>query len=188
MPKAEKIVTPRFRVSFERVWKPQIDEASGKKQYSVVMLFDKDADLSKLKSLIKSARDKKWGDDVPKNLILPLKDGNEKRYEGYKDKIYVNAKSIDPVGVVDDQKQVILDQEEFYSGCYARASVTAYAWGGDKRHKGKNGVSIGLQNLQKLEDGEAFSGRTKAEDDFEAIAVSDEDGTQEADTDELLSI
>jgi len=53
---------------------------------------------------------------------------------------------------------------------------------------GKHGVSFGLQNLQKMNDGEPFSGKTKAEDDFESIAVADEDGTAELNSVEGLDI
>ena len=41
------------------------------------------------------------------------------------------------------------------------------AYGYDKA--GNKGVAFGLQNLQKLGDGERFSGRTAAEDDFDSV-------------------
>jgi hypothetical protein len=45
--------------------------------------------------------------------------------------------------------------------------VTAYAY--DKA--GNRGVAFGLQNIQKLKDGEAFDGRSKPEDDFQPVAA-----------------
>ena len=46
---------------------------------------------------------------------------------------------------------------------------------------GSKGVSFGLQNLQKLRDGERIDGRMRPEDEFEAI----ESGA--ADLDDLLA-
>ena len=56
-----------------------------------------------------------------------------------------------------------VDKDEFYSGCYGRASVNFFAFnvGGNK------GIACGLNNLQKLEDGERLGGSiSSAEDDF----------------------
>jgi len=39
------------------------------------------------------------------------------------------------------------------------------------------GIAFGLQNIQKLGDGEPFSGRVKAADDFEPVVP---EGTKEA--------
>ena len=47
---ADSIRTPKFRVSFPAVFTPQDqqkDDGTTKKEYSCVMLFAKDADLSK---------------------------------------------------------------------------------------------------------------------------------------------
>lgn len=66
-----------------------------------------------------------------------------------------------------------MDPSEVYSGCYMRATLTAYAY--DKG--GGKGVSFGLQNLMKVKDGEPLSSRATAENDFAAFAseaVTDE--------------
>ena len=41
------------------------------------MIFDKDADLTPLKDIIKEAVRNKWGSNPPKNLKVPLRDGND---------------------------------------------------------------------------------------------------------------
>ena len=38
---------------------------------------------------------------------------------------------------------------------------------------GKNGVSLGLNNIQKTGDGEPFDGRSGADNDFEAVTAED---------------
>ena len=56
---------------------------------------------------------------------------------------------------------------DVYGGMYARAKINAYFW----EYMGKMGVSLGLQHVQKLRDGETFSGRGKAENDFDSVDV-----------------
>ena len=65
-------------------------------------------------------------------------------------------------GVVDLARNPILDQEEIYSGCYCRFSLMFYPFSTN----GNNGVAVGLNNLQKVSDGERLAGGSKAEDDF----------------------
>jgi len=55
-----------------------------------------------------------------------------------------------------------LDPSEFYSGCYGRASITLYAYD----TSGSKGIAAGLNNVQKLEDGNKLGGATSAAADF----------------------
>ena len=55
-----------------------------------------------------------------------------------------------------------IDPNEFYSGCYGRASITLYPYD----TSGSKGIAAGLNNVQKLEDGEKFGGTTSAAADF----------------------
>lgn len=169
MANGRKIITPTFRASFVHVITPRKNEQSGKDEYSVKMIFDKDTDLTEMKELIKEAIREKWGDKVPGGLKLPLKDGNLGNLEKYpedKDKWIANAKTtLTQPGVVNRQLQPIVDPKEIYSGCYMKASITAYAY--DKN--GGRGVSFGLQNLMKWEDGDPLTSRATAESDFAAF-------------------
>ena len=92
----KKIVTPVFRASFVNVLKPRLNEQSGKEEYSIKMIFDKDADLSPLAEIVQEAIKNKWGNNPPKGLKLPVKDGNESDLDKYpedKDKWVANAKN-----------------------------------------------------------------------------------------------
>ncbi len=169
---ADKIMTPKFRVSFPHVFEP-VENLQKKKKYSVVMLFPKGTDLSSLKTLMKAVAKEKWGDKIPEGLRLPFRNGNDKAYEGYKDTIFATASAIQKPGVVDEQVKPIISQEEFYAGCYARATITAYAYD----VTGNKGVAFGLQNIQKINDGDSLSGKGKPEDDFGAIGESSADDT-----------
>jgi hypothetical protein len=164
------IITPSFRVSYPNVFKPKRNELNGKDEYSLVALFPKGADLSQLKAAAMAAIEKKWPNPAtrPQNIRTPfrkhedrIKDG--KLPAGYEaGGIYINLKSSVKPGVVNQQVQDIIDPQDFYAGCYARAAVTAFAYD----QKGNRGVSFGLQNLQKVKDGDPLGSRTLATDDF----------------------
>ena len=64
--------------------------------------------------------------------------------------------------VVDADMQPIIDPSEVYSGCYGRVSMNFFAY----NNNGNKGISAGLNNVQKLEDGEPLGGTTSAESDF----------------------
>jgi len=176
--------TPKFRVSYPNVFKPQLNKMSGKTEYSVVALFSKDADLKALRKAADEAVIEKWGADKtkwPKNLKSPFRDQAEREKEGVmpagheKGAVFMNLKSKNKPGVVDQNVQAIIDESEFYPGCWAIASVKAYAYD----QAGNRGVSFGLNNIQKVKDGEPFSGRSKAEADFAPITPDEEDASSD---------
>lgn len=176
--KIKKLTTGIFRVSFPHVFKPQTTP-SGEQRFSVVMLFPKDAeaDLKALKALAKTAAFEKWGKDSIESKKVkpqwPWRDGEEKaeQYDGYEGMIFMTASSKNKPKVVDKNVEPIIDESEFYPGCFAKAAVNAYAW----EWKGKKGVSFGLINLQKVKDGEAFGFSSKPEDDFEVVEGGDDE-------------
>ena len=63
----------------------------------------------------------------------------------------------------------ILERSEVYSGVYGRASINLYAFNSN----GNKGIACGLNNLQKIRDGEPLGGKSRAEDDF--ATADDED-------------
>lgn len=175
-----QVLTPEFRVSYPKVFKPERNDLNGRDEYSLVALFPKGADLSKLKAACKAACEKKWGADPkkwPKNLRDPFRDqgerekedddGNKYMPDGYvKGAVCINLKSTKRPGLVDAQLQDIIDDSDFYGGCYARAQVNAAAYD----QKGNTGVSLYVNHIQKLRDGESFgSAKRNAADVFEAV-------------------
>jgi len=189
-----KLITPEFRVAFPSVFRAKRNDLSGKDEFSVVALFKKDADLSALKDAAREVLAKKFGEDNlkwPKNLRNPFRDqgdrakvndeGVETLPSGYeKGATYLNLRSQQRPGVVASDMQEIIDEADFYGGCWARATLTAFAY--DKA--GNRGVSFGLGNLQKLRDGDHFGNRTRPEQDFTAVA--DATGTAEQSSDDLF--
>jgi hypothetical protein len=96
-------------------------------------------------------------------VVTGLRDGDaEKEDAAYEGCYFINANSVQKPGVVDQDLNPILDQNEFYSGCYGRASITFYPYNA----QGSKGIACGLNNVQKLEDGEKLGGGTTAAADF----------------------
>ena len=110
------------------------------------------------------------------SLRIPLHDGDlEKQGEEiYQNAFYINAKTNKKPGIVDKYLREITNEEEVYSGCYGRASITFYAYNSN----GNKGIACSLNNLQKIKDGERLSGRASARSDFkgfETDVFDDED-------------
>jgi hypothetical protein len=174
MSERKAIVTPPFRVSFPSVFNPSSYEG-GAPKFSVVMLFYpgqfKEADQAKYKAMIEMANNcslegfKKKLKDLPDNFRKPFRKGEEKAHmEGYGEGcVFATASSKQMPGVVGRDKRPLPNGEaDLYPGCWARATVTAYSYD----NKGK-GVAFGLHNIQKLGDAPNFSGRLRAEEDFD---------------------
>lgn len=177
MAESENIMTPEFRVSFPYVFRPQKAMEAGKDpKYSLVMLFAKGDKLPKLAAAVNKILTEKFGTDKtkwPKNITMPFRDQGEKSMGGYEaGGVFITPTSKQKPGLVDASNNDIIDEAEFYSGCYARATVRPFYYEVKGENGGvmKRGVSFGLQNIQKLRDGEPLSGRLKAQDEFEPVA------------------
>lgn len=185
----KKIRTPEFRASFAHVFKAQ-RTPSGDERFSVVMLFPKNADLSGLKQLAYEAACKKFGKDAIdgkkiKGLRSPFRDGEEKsdKYDGYEGMIFVTASTKNKPKVVDKDPSVLLHGDsEFYSGCYGRAMVNAYAYD----NKGNKGVAFGLISIQKTRDGEAFGMSSNPEEDYDNLSDDGQSSQDYGSNDEAL--
>lgn len=174
-----KATTPHFRVSYPKVFRPELNKLSKKEEFSVVALFPKGADLSVLKKAAQDACEKEWGADKtkwPPGLRSPFRDQGERIKAaiaeekappaGYEDgAIYLNLKSKNKPGVVDQNVQDIIVESDFYAGCWARATVFAQAYA----QAGNKGVSFYLQNVQKVKEGEPLGGKVAPQNDFAPI-------------------
>lgn len=163
-----KVITGQVRFSYANVFEPKAATAEAEPKYSVSIIIDKEdtVTLQKIEDAIQAAIESgkgKWGNKIPKNLKLPLRDGDDRDDdEAYEGKMFVNASSKTKPGIVDAELQKLMDQEEFYSGCYGRASLNFYAF----NVSGNKGIACGLNNLQKLEEGDRLSGGDTAKEDF----------------------
>lgn len=161
------------RWSYANVWEPKAMEG-GKPKFSVSLIIPKSdtVTVGKIKAAIEEAfRDgqsklKGNGKSAPALSALrnPLRDGDLERPEdpAYAHAYFVNANSTSAPGIVDAAKNQIIDKSEVYSGCYGRASISFYAFNAN----GNKGIACGLNNLQKIRDGEPLGGKASAESDF----------------------
>lgn len=163
-----KVVTGQVRFSYANVWEPKAIDG-GEAKYSVSLIIPKSdtKTVNAIKAAIEAAKQEsisKFGGKIPANLKTPLRDGDIDRPddEAYENCYFINATSKNQPGVVDANVQKILDQSEFYSGCYGRASINFYGF----NTNGNKGIAAGLNNVQKLLDGERLSGGSTAEEDF----------------------
>lgn len=167
--------TPVMRTSYCFVHEPK-ETPNGDMKYTTCMIFNKDdmKELRQVAQTIVNACAKKFGADPskwPKNLKCPLRDGDEERDNPeYENGYFMNAGNKNKPGIVGRDAQPIMNQEEFYSGCYARASLSLYGYD----VKGNKGVGVGLNNLMFWEDGERLDGSVNATDDFKEFADAEE--------------
>ena len=171
---ATKVITGvNTRWSYANVWEPKAMEG-GKPKFSVSLIIPKSdtVTVGKIKAAIEEAyregqsKLKGNGKSVPalSSLRTPLRDGDIDRPDdaAYANSYFVNANSATAPGIVDAAKNQIIDKSEVYSGCYGRASISFYAYNAN----GNKGIACGLNNLQKIKDGEPLGGKASAESDF----------------------
>lgn len=171
-----KVVTGTVRLSYEHVWEPASING-GEEKYSASLIIPKSdtATVNAIQKAVDAAIEEglaKFGGKKPNKaaIKLPLRDGDaEREDEAYQNSFFVNANSRTAPQIVDRSVQPILDRNEVYSGCYIRASISFYAFNSN----GNKGIACGLNNIQKIRDGEPLGGHANAADDF--TTVEDED-------------
>lgn len=177
--KDTKVVFGPCRLSYTHVftkYAPDGDTDIGKYMTNVLIPKSEKQTVKALQQAIEAAKKagivSKWGGKEPKNLELPLRDGDtDKDDEVYEDCFFINAKSRTRPGICDKNKNPIVDEEEIYSGVYAYVSVSFYPY--DKN--GNRGIACGLNNIMKFKDGERLGGKTSAENDFADIDAEDDE-------------
>lgn len=176
-----KVVTGKVRLSYVNIFKSRAFRQDQDAKFSLCVLIDKDdkTTLKKINAAIQEAIregiSSKWNGKKPANLKLPLRDGDDERAEEaeeYEGVMFLNANSTQKPGIVDKDLNEILDPDEVYSGCYGRVSINFYPF----NVNGNRGVGVGLNNVQKLSEGERLGGaRASAEDDFNDDFEDEED-------------
>lgn len=173
-----KVITGKVRFSFVNVFEPKAFNENQTPKYSVMLLIPKSdvGTIDKIRNAIDAAAQKglhtKFGGKLPAVLKTTLKDADKDTNndgEVFKDiwdyvagHYIINVSSLNRPGIVDENLNPIINPVEFYSGCYGRASINFFAY----NNTGSKGISAGLQNLQKLEDGEPLGSTSTPDQDF----------------------
>lgn len=178
-----KVISPLAILSYPHLALPQPSTDGKAPKYSATLIFTPDT-LSdpKEKALFDAmqraaiaAIEAKW----PGKSELHLKsesfkkgfrrDAESKNYP--KDSIFVNVRSAQQPGIVfshagldgkPEKMPAEKIKDEMYPGVIVRASLAAFAYD----NNGNKGVSFGLNNLQKIRNGERMDGRVAAENEF----------------------
>lgn len=180
---ALKVVTGKVRLSYVHLFEPYSSDPDKEKSYSVCLLIPKDTPegkktIKQMRAAQQIALKDTFGEKIPRNWRDTIRDGDEEadldtnpEFAGHYF-VNVSAKLSYPPGIVDRQRQEILDSTEVYSGCYGRVSLVAFGF----NRPDNKGVSFGLRNVQKLADGEPLGGgRNNPEDDFDEVDDDDDD-------------
>jgi hypothetical protein len=188
--KSDTYVTPAGRITFAAIAKKYVDKnkEGDNGQYALNIVVPPKADLKLLKDRMTKTAKEKFGDKV-RGLRSPFLDADEKLGDKLPDNDFkgwimlrANTYQMRP-GVIDANGVTVPEDElaaALYNGRWARMSVQVSAYD----QPSNKGVKFYLQNIQLLDDDETLAlggGRTKPEDDFEAVANA-EGGDQTADS------
>lgn len=146
----------------------------GEPKYSTAILIPKSdkATVKKIKQAIEDAKQAgiaKLGGKIPANLKQPLRDGDAEKPDdpNYAGHYFLNANNKRQPGIVDAQRNEIINPNVVYSGAYGRVNITFYAFAVPTQ----KGIACALNHVQFLEDGEPLDGRVSVDeafsDDFE---------------------
>jgi hypothetical protein len=184
---ANNVTTGKVRLSYLNVFKATAFDGTNNPKYRATILIPKSdtKTLEKIRAAIQAAKDEgkstKWGGKVPSNLWDPLRDGDEKADEDhpeYKGMYFLSAKRDPSQGrptLVDTDGTDLLDETELYSGCWARANLSFFAYSNTTK-----GVGVSLEGLRKVKDDKKFGGgmtstqvKSAFDDDFDYDAEAD---------------
>lgn len=170
-----KVITGKdTRWSYANVWEPRASAEGATPKYSISLIIPKTdtVTIAKINAAIEAAYNEGQfklrgnGKTVPPlaSLKTPLRDGDVERPDdpAYKNAYFVNANGTQAPEIVDAACNPILVHSEVYSGVYGRASISFYAYSSN----GSRGIACGLNNLQKIRDGEPLGSKSTAESDF----------------------
>lgn len=206
-----KVLTPKFRVSYPNVFEARKAPGSEKARFSLTALFTDDPEvppgsttIAEMKKIALAAALEKFGNtDKTKDLIkkgkikMPFLVPDEGKYPDecvlmmrFSASDQFKPQIVDRFKGPDGKPAPIIDPNDFYPGCYARASVRAFAYD----TSGNKGVSFFLNNIQKLGEGDRLDSRVNAADEFDAMddgEVGEHDldgGADDASLDEALGL
>jgi len=184
-----KVVTGEVRLSYVHLVKPYSNQPGQPEKFSVTLLIPKSDIVTKQKidaaiqAAIQQGIKDKWNGVKPPIVAVPIYDGDGTRPsdgmpfgEECKGHWVMTASTKQRPEVVDINLQPILNETEIYSGMYGRVSINFFPYA----VQGKKGIGCGLNNVQKLRDGEPLGGRSSATDDFGDLPVPGESYAQPA--------
>lgn len=173
---ATKVITGKVRLSYVHLFEAFANQPDQDPKFSTVILVPK-TDTATIKKIeaaqqvaLQNGKDTKFKGSIPKMWKNTFRDGDEEgdleKNPEFAGHMFMTVSNKTRPGVVDQSLNPIIDSTELYSGAYARVSINAFPF----NTQGNKGVSFGLNNVQKLADGEPLGGvSAKPEDEFDAV-------------------
>lgn len=170
----QKVTTGTVRLSYAHLTSPHASNLGGEPKYGVTLIIPKNDTATKaafdraIAAAVETGRSSVWNGNAPAQPQQPVWDGDGVRRNGdpFPPECHgcwvVTASSKQKPRVVDLNLQDIIEPTAIYSGMYARVSVRFFPY----FNSGNKGIGCGLNNVQKLGDGEPLGGMSTPEDDF----------------------
>ena len=168
------------RLSYANLFQPKapFNNPAGEPKYSATILVPKSNTTAKafidqeIAKAIEAGVTSKWGGVRPPQPAICVHDGDGPRPsdgssfgEECRGCWVFTASSKQAPFVVDGQVQPIIDPTQVYSGMWANANITFFAYS----NAGKKGIGCGLNGIQKVRDDTPLSSRVTAQEAFQAI-------------------
>ncbi|MDK2563939.1 DUF2815 family protein [Romboutsia sedimentorum] len=170
-----KVITGKIRMNYTNLFTPKKLEESDELRYSLSILIPKHdiETIEKINESIFNAKQKGltiWK-EVSDEIKTPLRDGDLEKGDNqiYKNHYFLNATSKYKPGIVDKSLNEVKNQSEIYAGCYGRVSINFYPF----YKNGICGIGCGINNVQKISDGDLIITNSRPEDDFSIILDED---------------
>ena len=152
--KTIKVVTDLVRFTNVHLHKPASLIDGVPPRYSVTLIVPK-SDTKTLENIKKAyAQVLELNKGMLSNQSISpscLQDGDVRKGDPiYLESYFLNASSSEKPGIVDIDLNPLIDANDLYNGCYGRASITLFPC----VINGRGGIGVGLNNIQKIKDGE----------------------------------
>jgi len=173
-----KMTIKNTRLSFANLWQP-VAKFGGDPKYEASFILDPKSpdgndNLNRFRAIVRQLENEAFdGVEMPTDK-LPIKDGNDKDYDGWKDMLIISASDRGRPVVVDWDKHPVLEGEDGapYSGCMVDASINIWAM----NNKFGKRICASLLAVRFRADGDSFKGSSVDLDaDFADDAVDELD-------------
>lgn len=151
--------------------------------FDALVVLD-EGQVQKIEAIRQKALEEKFGDKIPAKFSdWTLREGDDPEYETSFGKKFIFPKSKSTgtkkarppkaLRKVNGEYERVSEEDGlFYSGCYVAINVNAYAWAADKAKNMQAGVTLGLNAVLFVKDGERLSSEVNDDEAFGDIADS----------------
>ena len=163
-------ITVRGRLMNNAQFQPRENPASGKMQYSALVVLDEGEEKK-----VMAARDAvvaaKWPKKPKQFADYAVREGDDEDYENSYGKFFINAKSNQPPKLLLKERdgtfrQITPEDNLIYAGVYVYASIDVYPYEANREARSPAGVTTGLRGLMFAKHGEPLGLAVNADDEF----------------------